>query len=411
MGPIHSPDDLVGSTIRATGNLGKSITNLGGTPADVSMADCYEAIRTGVVDGIMTIHHFPLLHITRRKACMNDFKIPVLAPKMPKAEHDFPISPRENLMRAFRHEKPMYVPCLYQASQFYIPRAFAEENRRRAKNGKDWFGTNFIYEESQEGVTAVPPYVLEDICDWRELIKWPDIKSMDWGPDDPDFVRDEKLALACRCLWHGTFESIHFLEGFEQGLMDLFSEPEECKDFFMRMAQFKADMFDLQNEKYKFDYVCHNDDWSNAKSQMFSCELFEETLLEPHMLLSEAVRKTGAHYMVHCCGKMEAWLPYIVNDLKADMVEIQSINDTKYIMDTYGDRLTVEYSPDFNIMYNPRTTAQEAREYARSLVDRYGAHKNKGSGFVVHLHGNIPESYYAFEDELYNYSLKMYKNQ
>lgn len=53
--PIHTPADLVGKTIRATGNLGTSISMLGGVPADVSMADCYEAIRTGVVDGIMTI--------------------------------------------------------------------------------------------------------------------------------------------------------------------------------------------------------------------------------------------------------------------------------------------------------------------------------------------------------------------
>jgi len=54
-GPIHTPADLAGQTIRATGNMGQSITNLGGVPADVSMADCYEAIRTGVVNGIMTI--------------------------------------------------------------------------------------------------------------------------------------------------------------------------------------------------------------------------------------------------------------------------------------------------------------------------------------------------------------------
>lgn len=61
---------------------------------------------------------------------MNDFKIPVLASKMPKAQHDYPISERENLMRAFRHEKPRYVPCLYQATQFYIPKAFAAEMKR-----------------------------------------------------------------------------------------------------------------------------------------------------------------------------------------------------------------------------------------------------------------------------------------
>lgn len=339
---------------------------------------------------------------------MNEFTIPVLAPKMPKVQRDYPVSERENLMRAFRHEKPRYVPCLYQATQFYLPRAFAEHNRRRLETGKDWFGTSFVYEQSQEGVTAVPPYVMEDIYEWRDKIIFPDIKNMDWGPDNKDFVRDEKLALACRCLWHGTFESLHFFEGFEQCLIDMFSEPEECHEFFQRMTDFKIEMFRLQNQKYAFDYVCHNDDWSTAQSQMFSTELFEQTLLEPHIRLAEEVRRSGARYMVHCCGKMEAWLPYIVNDIKADVVEIQNINDTQFILDTYGDRLTVEYSPDFNIMYDPKTTEQEAREYARSLVDKYGAHKNKGSGIVVHLHGNRPESYYAFEDELYNYSLKMY---
>ena len=339
---------------------------------------------------------------------MNDFKIPVLASKMPKAQHDYPISERENLMRAFRHEKPRYVPCLYQATQFYIPKAFAAEMARRRETGRDWFGSHFLYEESQEGMTVRPPFLLEDITQWRDTIRWPEIEKMDWGAAQQDFVRDPSLALACRCLWHGTFESLHFFEGFEQGLMDLYSEPEECRDFFERMTDFKIEMLRLQAEKQAFDYVCHNDDWSTAKAQMFSCALFEQTLLEPHIRLAEASRRLGAIYMVHTCGKMEASLRYSVNDIKADVIEIQDINDTKYILDTYGDRLTVEYSPDQNIMYNPKTTAEQARAYARSLVDQYGAHKNKGSGFVVHLHGNQKESYYAFEDELYQYSLKMY---
>lgn len=339
---------------------------------------------------------------------MDDYVIPALAPKMPKAQHDYPISPRENLMRAFRHEKPRYVPCLYQATQFYIPRAFAEENRRRAKNGRDWFGTNFRYEASQEGVTAVAPYVMDEVGQWRERLQWPDLRSMGWGPDDAAFARDGSLALACRCLWHGTFESLHFLEGFEQCLVDLISEPEECLAYFQRMTDFKIEMYRLQRERYAFDYVCHNDDWATAQAQMFSCGTFEQTLLEPHIRLAEVVRESGARYMVHCCGKMEAWLPYLVNDIKADVIEIQNINDTRYILDTYGDRITVEYSPDARIMYDPRTTEQQAREYARSLVDQFGAHRNKGAGLVVHLLGDQPASYYAFEDELYQYSLKRY---
>jgi TRAP-type C4-dicarboxylate transport system substrate-binding protein len=53
-GPIRSPSDLKGLTIRAAGNMAKSITAFGGVPTDLAITDCYEALRTGVIDGIMT---------------------------------------------------------------------------------------------------------------------------------------------------------------------------------------------------------------------------------------------------------------------------------------------------------------------------------------------------------------------
>lgn len=40
----------------------------------------------------------------------------------------------------------------------------------------------------------------------------------------------------------------------------------------------------------------------------------------------------------------------------------------------------------------------------------FGAHANKGSGFVVNVTGNRPEIFYAFEDELYQYSLETYRD-
>lgn len=338
---------------------------------------------------------------------MENYVIPVTPPPMAKAEHDYPISPGENLLRAFRHEKPMYVPCLYQATEFIIPGVYAAGMQKPEEDSKDWFGTQYRYEPVQKGTTPVAPYVLEEISEWREKIKWPELGLMDWECP-PDYARDRSLAAACRCLGNGTFEQLHFLEGFEQCLVDMLTEPEECRAFFERLTDFKIELFNRQNSVYKFDYACHNDDWSTAKGQFFSLETFEETLLEPAIRLSQAVKAAGCRYMFHTCGKMEVFLPYIVNDIKADLIEIQSINDTKYILDTYGDRLTVEYCPDFHIMYNPATTEQQAREYARHLVDTYGAHKNKGSGIAVRLIGNNPVSYYAFEDELYNYSRRLY---
>ncbi len=54
-GPIHTPADLAGQTIRATGANATAVTNLGAVPSDIAFADCYESLRQGVIDGIMTI--------------------------------------------------------------------------------------------------------------------------------------------------------------------------------------------------------------------------------------------------------------------------------------------------------------------------------------------------------------------
>lgn len=341
---------------------------------------------------------------------MANFHIPVFPPLMPMPEHDFPITQRENLMMAFRHEKPYYMPCTYQATQWVWPKAFTIccNNMVSTEECIDWFGIHYKYEAVQTSTTPIPPFPLDGIENWRD-IPWPSVYDYDWEEDFPQFVRDETRALGMRTFGNGTFEQLHFIEGFEQCLIDIISEPEECRAFFEKLTDLKEDMFKVQNDLYHYDFACHNDDWSNAKSQFFSTEIFEQTLLEPAVRLSEYVKKTGCAYMVHICGKMEVWLPYIVDDIKADLIEIQSINNIDGIIDTYGDRVTVEYMPDPYIMYNPETTVEQVREYARSIVDRFGAHKNKGSGIALFLiGGTIPDIYYAFEDEIYNYSRKCY---
>ena len=59
-------------------------------------------------------------------------------------------------------------------------------------------------------------------------------------------------------------------------------------------------------------------------------------------------------------------------------------------------------------MYDPDTTEAEAAAHARDLVDRYGAHKFEGSGAVIASRGGFEKTYYAFVNELYDYSSKLY---
>ena len=337
-----------------------------------------------------------------------NIKIPVLPPYMEPVSRDFPITPRENLMRVFHHEKPMWMPAMHQATQWVQPRAYRDIPPDFDRDGVDWFGTEYKYEEAQAGTTPIPG-LFDEIGEWREKLIYPDMDKVDWASDLKGFTRDGKRALGVR-LGNGNFERLHFCEGFEQALCDILLEQEECKAFFDRQGEYKIEAFKHLNETFNLDFACHNDDWANAKSQFFSTEVFKNTLLDSAVAIADAVHGAGCGYMLHCCGMMEAFLPYIVNDIKADLLEIQTLNDLRMILDEYGDRTSPIFSPDPYIMYDPKTTPEEARAYARSIVDQYGAHTCKGSGAVIKLIGNIPETYYAFADEIYNYSMKCYRD-
>lgn len=337
----------------------------------------------------------------------NRFTVPVIHPVLPPAQRAYPISPRENLLRALAHEKPLWMPVVNDAIEWVFPAGLNDLPADRYGDGeRDWFGTEYRYAPAQGGGTPCST-LFGEIGEWRTTVRWPDPGSVDWREGAAGFRRDPDRVLGLR-LCNGGFERLHMLEGFEQALCDLLIEPEECGAFFERMCEYQTALFCRMHEAYAFDIVFRNDDWASARAQFFSCKTFEETLLRPAAETAEAVHAAGCRYVAHCCGKMEAFLPYLVRDIGADGVEIQGINDIRGLLDRFGASLTPIFPLDAEIMYDPNTTPAWAREYAREIVDRFGAHTCDGAGAAVRLVGADPAVYYAFEDELYRYSSDRY---
>lgn len=334
-----------------------------------------------------------------------DIKVPLMSPPMPAKERALPISQRENIRLAFAHKKPKWMPIICDATQWTFPPSehdSAGGPTGQCSDGYDWFGTFYKYEAAQCGTTPMPG-MFDEIDEWEEKVKWPDLEAVDWTEGFKDFVRDPGRALATRFGTSG-FERLIAFEGFEQCLCDILTEPEECAAFFKRHAKYRADCIRHLQEVWHFDYIINHDDWANARSQFFSLKTFEETLLEPAASIAEAAHAAGTFYMAHCCGKMDAFVPYFTDVIHADALEIQSINDIRAMLDSCGSKLTPMFTVDPYFMYDPDTTPEQARAYAREIVDKYGAHTCDGSGVILHMHGDIPESYYAFTDEIYNYS-------
>lgn len=334
--------------------------------------------------------------------------VPTIPIVYPRIERDYPISERENLMRALSHEKPLWMPCIYSAGNTTPRDGYGDIASDPIADSTDWFGVEFLYSEEQ-GSGTPQGNVMTEITQWRDKIVWPDFKDWDFKKGFEKFKPDENRATYIR-LSYGLFERLHALEGFEQALVDLILEPEECKAFFERLVDHKIQVFKELNKIYNYDFVLYNDDWGTARAPFFSTDLLEQTLLEPTKRVIKAIQDEGVKVVFHNCGLIEEFIPYLVDEIHADALQIQPLNDTSKILQTYGDRVTVNYNkPDQEFLYDPATTPEQARAYAREIVDKYGAQANPGAGVIVTSYAYSEDVFYAFEDEIYRYSLELYK--
>lgn len=323
-------------------------------------------------------------------------------------KYDYPTTPKENIMRFYNHEKPIWMANPIRSSQMVLCPANQDMPNRMDGEAEDWFGTKYVFSPTYGTPTPVSG-MLKDILKWKDEVKFPNLDDYDWTIGVEDFKRDPDLALMTQ-YGNGIWERLHILMGIENALISMIEEPETCKEFFMAVSDLKIDTFNRMYEQYPFDYVVYNDDWGTAKDAFFSPKLWEQVLFEPTKKLFDAFKAKGVKICLHSCGHIEKFVPYMV-ELGADVLQIQPINDIAWILKNYGDKLSVEYTTDPYFMNDPDVKDEDVIEYAHKIVDKYGAHVNNGSGVLIsNVQCTIPERANLFEKEILDYSIEKYKN-
>ncbi|NLT40415.1 MAG: hypothetical protein GXX89_08135 [Clostridiales bacterium] len=326
-------------------------------------------------------------------------------------KRDYPVTPRENLMMALNHKKPLWMPNIGASSQLFGSKIAHDSPpaHERTMDTTDWFGVRYKYSPAY-GSNTPQGNVLNCVTEWREKIVWPDLDSFDWAAEAAEFMegRDESLAL-CMRMSNGLFERLHMIEGFEQALVDLILEPETVQDYLFAVADFKIDLFNHMRDHMEFDYVVCADDWGTMRAPFFSTDTFERTILEPTKRFVQGVHARGTKFIAHCCGVIEPFVPYMVEEIGFDALEIQTdLNDVGAILAKYGDRITVQHGVRPGTAQTQEMTVEEARAAARKMVDTYGAHAVPGPGVLAMVSSPVEQIYYAIEEEIYEYSKERY---
>ena len=316
------------------------------------------------------------------------------------------LTPRENMLMAYRHETPAYIPCTYIDAGVMIPYAQGERYTG-IERGKDWFGVEWVYEPTVHAPMPDPgKHMFEDIADWRDFVRFPDLDAVDWekaayldlhgdvvaanqGKGYVPLKRGKSVMdggkLGYALVLNGMFERMHAFMGFENALVSLVTDPEECFQFFSAMADYKIEFFKKIAKYYPVDVINAHDDYGASDRMFMSPEVWRK-LLKPNLKrMVDAVHELGLIYQHHSCGFIEPIIGDLV-EIGVDALDpLQVTNkNIREIKDKYQSKLTFVGGMDnVNVLDVENATPEEIQNEYKRATDLLAP----GGSFISFPHG------------------------
>ena len=131
------------------------------------------------------------------------------------------ITARENILMAYHHEEPYWVPSQYLDQNTCVYPASQEGAHGYGVNQIDCFGVSWDFLPGMEGqMVTKGTKRIEDLSEWRDVLTMPDVEKWDWeGGAARDTAHwDRKNKISSVIIINGLFEQLHTLTGFEDAL-------------------------------------------------------------------------------------------------------------------------------------------------------------------------------------------------
>lgn len=307
------------------------------------------------------------------------------------------LTPAENARLAYEHKQPPVVPFFFADMGMVFPGQDLD-HYVGPEYGRDAWGVRWKFVPEEGSPMPLPEedgsYILEDICDWREVVHFPDLDAYDWAtnadrdihgkisnsatfdenyerlPEGETFVSGGKFGIAMVLV--GPWERLHCLMGFENALISLLTEPEECYEFFSAVADWKIKYYKKIKEYYPdVQLIIGHDDYGTQTSMFMSMDKWRE-LLKPNLKkIVDAVHEMGLLYEHHSCGYIEELLPEFVE------IGIDSLDplqpgcnpNLKELKQQYQDRMCFSGGFDNSRVFDrPGVTPEECmQEFNRAV--------------------------------------------
>ena len=295
------------------------------------------------------------------------------------------ITKRENVIRAITHKTCEFLPVAFDMKSINVPLIADNVARNSVRDGRpkvepdpngtlDVFGVRWIWVPTVRGAMEDPnqPHLLEDVCDWREVLDFPDPDSWDWAGEveaNREYMNDPNV-LYKSTIFTGFFERLISFMGFENAAVAMIDD--ECEDDLIALFDRLCDLYCCYVKNYKkyfdIELIEIHDDWGSQLAPFFSEETLRKIILPALKKFADYSHKLGLFVELHSCGKVDSFVPCMI-EAGVDLWMAQEINDKVAVHRQYGDRFIVETElPELGVDANQEAMEAAAREYVDTFV-------------------------------------------
>jgi hypothetical protein len=292
------------------------------------------------------------------------------------------LTPKENLLRAYHHQKTEYVPFSLTDSAMF---GFGAGNGPAIEKGPqggglDGFGVKWIAPASGGGAPIPVPnaFILEDVTEWKNKVTIPDVNTVDWEKEaERDFAtyNREQQALDYGC-GNGIFERLAALMGFENALMAMAEEPEAVNDLFTAITDYKIAFAEKVAKYYKADTFTNYDDIATERNLFMSPKAYRELIKPHHKRLYNAVSNMGMIPIQHTCGRAEGIVEDLIEIGTEGWTSVQPSNDIVTVLKKYGNKIAIIGGFDTNGKPSQSDASDEIIQFeTERCIKDYGPYK------------------------------------
>lgn len=289
---------------------------------------------------------------------------------------------KENFLETIRGGKPDRFVKQYEGFKMAMGNPVSSYVRGVRRPGMepmyDKWGVRIIWPAGEPGAVPDPLYkVLEDIEDWKDVVKVPDLIAHCsaqelWEPCLESAAKvDRSENMLAMIAATGVFERLHFLMGFEDTLCNFMLEPELMKDLAAAIGEYRYTGFKLMVDHIHPDVMLSHDDWGSKTNLFVRPELWREIIKPAYVKSYQYLHDNGVIIVHHSDSFCEQIVEDMV-DLHIDVWQgVLPQNDIPRLQKQLNGRMALMGGIDASVVDRDDSTEEEIRKEVRRVCETY----------------------------------------